>query len=277
MLSITAVILAAAIAAADVAPSLPQAALPTAAEIVQKNSQARGGAERWRALRSMTWNGHTESGGAPGRRMPFLLEQERPDRMRFEIVSESGPSIRIFDGSAGWKVYPDSAGRPQAQSYSDEEVRFARGAQVIDGPLMDYASKGAVFKVEGIGKVEGRKSFVLDATLPSGGHHRLWVDAETFLEVRQDREVHTAFGRPQVVTVHYRDYREFDGLQIPLTIETAAADGKATNKLVIERVALNPRLDPRDFEKPPQLVARHRGVLVDTRSAAASIASKPAR
>ena len=59
-----------------------------------------------------------------------------------------------------------------------------------------------------------------------GESARVWVDAETFLEVRHDREFRAANGRPSVVTVFYRDYRAFEGLQIPVTVETAPADGQ---------------------------------------------------
>jgi len=249
--------------------------MPSTAEIVQKNAEARGGQGAWHKLQTMAWAGHTESSSAPGRKLPFLLEQKRPNSTRFELMTEGQRSVRAFDGVVGWKLRPSSSGRPEVQLYSDEELRFARGAQVIEGPLMDYASKGALMTLAGVGETEGRKAYVLDVKLPSGGAHKVWVDAETFLELRHDREVRGAKG-PSMVTVLFRDYREFEGLQMPTTIETGAAKGQPTSKLVIERVALNPKFDDRMFAKPSTPVARRRSIVVDTRSAAGPGAPKPA-
>lgn len=256
--------------APNVAPNL------TAAEIVAKNAVARGGMDAWRKMQTMAWAGHVEMASAPARRLPFLLEQKRPDRTRFEITAEGQKSVRVFDGTQGWKLRSGSSGRPEMLPYTDDELRFARGAQVIDGPLMDYTAKGGAFTLDGVGEAEGRKCYILDVELPSGGNHRVWVDAETFLELRQDRDVRKTSGEPARVTVFYRDYRAFEGLSIPMTIETGAAMGQAMNKLVIERVALNPQLDDRMFAKPSQPVAKRRGVVVDTRNQAPATASRSA-
>jgi hypothetical protein len=50
--------------------------------------------------------------------------------------------------------------------------------------------------------------------------------------------------------VSYRNYRTFEGLQIPTTIETGAGTIKAPDKMVIEKISLNPPLDDRVFAKP---------------------------
>lgn len=240
----------------------------TAAEIVEKNAVARGGVEAWRKMQTMAWTGHVE--GANGRQSSFLLEQKRPNQTRFEIIAQGQKSIRAYDGTEGWKLLPASSGRPELASYSDDELRFARGAQVIEGPLMDYAARAAAISLQGVGEVEGRNAYLLQIKTPSGGNDRVWVDAQTFLETRHDREARSATGQAVSVTVFFRDYRSFEGLQLPVVIETGSGPGAMTNKLVIERVALNPALDDKTFAKPLVPVARRTGVTVDTRSAGAS-------
>lgn len=254
-----------AIASPGAAPSL---AAPNAAEIVQRNLAARGGAEAWARTLTMVWTGHVESSGARNMRTPFVLEQMRPSRTRFEVQSQGQTSVRIYDGSIGWKLIPNPTGRPDVQPYSDDELRFARGAQVIEGPLMNYAAKHAAIELFAIGDVEGRKAYVLDVKLPDGGAHRIWVDADSFLELRHDRTVRNASGQTGTVTVFFRGYRAFEGLQLPTIIETRSATGQASNRLVIEKVAINPPLELHAFAKPDAPGSRHRGVVVDTRSAA---------
>ena len=261
-------LLAASLAASALAQDGPGGL--SAAEIVERNAAARGGVPAWQKLQTLAWAGHTEINSVPGRQMTFLLEQKRPNKTRFEITAEGQRSLRVYDGSTGWKMRPNSSnGRPDVQAYSEEELRFARGAQVIDGPLMDYVAKGGVVTLTGSGQVDGQRAYILDVKLPSGGSHTVWVDAQTFLDVRHDRQVRGASGQMGMVTVLLRDYREFEGLTMPTVVETGSAPGRPSSRLVIERVALNPLLDDSVFTRPMAPLSRRAGVVVDTRGAAA--------
>jgi outer membrane lipoprotein-sorting protein len=264
------------LAASAQAPAAP--ARPTAAEIVEKNAAARGGVDAWRRINTMAWSGHVESASSPARAMPFLLEQQRPNRMRFEIMAQNQRSVRVFDGTSGWKMHPNKAGRPEAQDYSADELRFARDAQVIGGPLMEAASRGAEITLGGVAEVEGHEAYALDIKLPDGANFHVWVDVASFLEVRYDREFRNARDLPAVASVFYRDYHAFEGLQIPLVIETgtAAANQAARDRLVIDRVALNPAFDDRMFARPGAAAGKRKRVTVDTRTASAASPSAPA-
>jgi len=261
-------LLIAAGAVAEPARASTEAPPPTVADIVARNAAARGGSDAWQKMQTMVWAGHTESTNAPERKLPFLLELKRPDRARFEIVAGGGKMVRIYDGTNGWKLRPDGSGMPQMEPYSADELAFARGSQIIDGPLMSFAAKGAVLALVGTAAIDGRKAYVLNATLPSGDGGRIWVDVETYLEQRLDREVQLSAGKTATSTIVYRDYRSFQGLQIPTRIETGQGPGRAVDKLVVEKVALNPGIDDATFAKPQFGPRRHRGVTVDTRSAA---------
>lgn len=241
----------------------------TASEIVARNAAARGGEQAWRNIRTMAWTGHAENSSVPGRQVPFMLEQKRPGKVRFEVLEPSGTqAIRAYDGAAGWKMRSGAGGRPETTPYSSDELSFAHGAQVIEGPLMDYVAQGALLTVAGVDTVDGRRAYVVDARVPSGGLHRVWIDAESFLDLRHDREFHDAGGRPTMATVRYRDYRDFQGLQLPVTIETGGGPGQPVNRLVIERVALNPPIEDSAFTAPELRPAPRHRITVDTRSAA---------
>lgn len=240
------------------------------AEIVRRNAAARGGVEAWKRLQTMAWTGHIETGARAGPKLQFLLEQKRPGKTRFELLTDGQRSIRIYDGRGGWKLRPNPAnGRPELAPYSEDEVLFARTAPVIDGPLMDAVARAAVVTLAGQGEVEGRRAYVLKVDLPSGGEQRIWVDAETFLELRHDRQLRAGRGRAGAVTVLFREYRAFEGLKLATEIETGAGMGGAANKLVIERVALNPDIDDHAFARPDIPTSRRNSVIVDTRGAAA--------
>jgi hypothetical protein len=268
--------LAASAAAAAFAAGPATAQTLTAAQVAERNAAARGGLEAWRKIETMAWTGHVE-GANRGGRVPFLLEQQRPDRTRFEITVDGQKAVRVFDGTDGWKMRASGTGRPEVQPYTADELKFARGAPMIDGPLMSHAARGATISLIGLQELEGRKAYVLGLRLASGSSYLVWIDAESFLELRYDRELVNAQGRPAMSSVYFGDYRAVEGLHLPFIIETGTADGKTRDKLVIEQVALNPRLDDRTFARPGSGTVRRKGVTVDTRSAATGNPAQPAQ
>jgi len=230
------------------APESPPAL--SAAQIVEKNVAARGGLDAWRKINTMAWAGHIESGNVPGAALPFVLEMKRPDKTRFEIHVQNQRSVRMYDGTHGWKLRPARDGQPDLQPYTSEELKFAHDAEGIDGPLMDSQAKGVSVALEGVEEVGGNKAYRLAVKLPSGASRHVWIDAQSFLEVQSDREAHNAVGMSGTVTVHYRDYRTIDGVQIPFMIESGGSASQATDKMVIDRIALNPPLEDWMFARP---------------------------
>jgi hypothetical protein len=238
---------------------------PDLAQILEKSAAARGGLEAWRKVRTMVWTGHVERAEASGPKLPFMFEQRRPNLTRFEIALDRETSVRVFDGQQGWKVHPNASGKPELQPYSEAEVRAARDALVIDGPVLDAAVKGIQVTFQGLDEVEGRKTYRLGAKLPSGTTQRVWIDAESFLEVKYDRPARDSAGRPTTVPVYLRNYQTFEGLKIPFTIETGTPGGGAiADRLVIDRIAINPNLPSGMFARPGLRTSR-RGITVDTR------------
>ena len=238
-----------AVAAVPAVPSRPAPGL-SAAQIVAKNVAARGGLEAWRNVSTMVWVGRMLSTHAPAPSMQFVLEQERPNKTHFEINAMGERSLRVFDGAHGWKLRPSRDSKPEVQPYTIQELKFAQEAQGIDGPLIDYEAKGNVVALEGIDDVEGRKAFRLSVRLASGESRHVWIDVETFLDVKYDRMSYGPGGVSGIVSVFHRDFRTVDGLQMPFVIETGVGSGKQADKMVIEKITINAPLDDRVFARP---------------------------
>ena len=248
--------LAAQLAAGGVAADETAARKPSAAQIVAKNVAARGGLEAWRKVQTLMWSGHMESATAQVPSMQFVLQQKRPNMTRFELTALNRRTVRIFDGSRGWKLRPSAGGRMDAQPYTAQELKFAKEAQGIDGPLIDYEAKGIRVALDGVEDVEGHKAFRLNLQLPSGERHTVWIDASTFLESKYDRTSYSAAGVPGTVSVLYRDYMTVEGLKIPTVLIIGAGSTKTPDKMVIEKIAVNPPLDDRAFTNAGALSAR---------------------
>ncbi|KVN38496.1 hypothetical protein [Burkholderia ubonensis] len=233
----------------------------TAEQIVEKNVAARGGLDAWRKIRTMVWSGHVDSANAPVRDMPFILAMKRPNKTRFEITVFGQKGVRAFDGHEGWKLGANAGGSASVRPYTMDELVSARDEQVIDGPLVDHDAKGVGVALDGVDRIDGRNVYRLAVKLPSGALRHVWIDAQTFLDVRVDREVRGPRGAV-TVDVNYSDYRTIDGLRIPLKIVTGAAASPNKDTLVIDKVSLNPPLDDAIFARPVS-TDRRRPVSID--------------
>jgi outer membrane lipoprotein-sorting protein len=223
----------------------------TVEQLLAKYNAARGGLDAWHKVQTMSWAGHIESEkNAAAAGASFIMNFKRPNMTRFEISGPSQKGVHIFDGTHGWKLRQTSSASPELQDYTPEELSFARDALGMDGPLVDYKTKGVVVTLAGVEQFQGRKTYRLNLTLPSGAARRVWIDAHTFLEVRYDRDIDRAKGQAHTVSVYYRNYQPFEGLQIPLQIETGASSGVKFDKMVIDRVSINPPLADQLFAKP---------------------------
>ncbi|EEA01136.1 conserved hypothetical protein [Burkholderia sp. H160] len=259
---------AGAFALAQTPAAKPDASLG-AEEIVAKNAEARGGADAWRKVMSMEWVGHVDSPNAPTSNLPFMLTLKRPDLTRFEVTAANQMIVHVFDGREGWKVRPSGNGGPDVRPYTSDEVKFARDAQVIDGPLLDHAAKGIDVALEGTDTVEGRDAYRLSVRLPSGATRHVWVDTQNFLDVKSDHEGRSPSGQPATVEVMYRDFKDVDGVKIPFVIESGPVGTGRKDRLVIDKVTLNPPLDRFAFAKPAWQ-GRHASVTIGADTSPAS-------
>jgi hypothetical protein len=256
----------------------------SAAEIVQKNIAARGGLQAWRAVQTMSMEGKLGAGGnqraamptsLPGKRMapiptdprpkdevqlPFTLELQRGRKQRFELLFKGKKALQVYDGNNGWKLRP-YLNRMEIEPFTADELKASSMQAELDGHLIDYAAKGSQVELDGVEKVEDRDAYKLKLTLKDGQSLHVWVDAQTFLETKIEGLPRRLDGLEHPVEVYCRDYRPVNGLQIPFVLETKvlAVNNSGTKskntpvqveKIFIERVVVNPKLDASVFAKP---------------------------
>lgn len=270
-------------------PTVPKL---SATEIADKNVAARGGLQAWRAVETMTLKGKMGVGGnqraslsppveggrnalnrlqglrprpAEEVQLPFVMDLARPRKARVELEFKGQTAIQVYDGANGWKLRP-FLNRSEVENYSAEEMKMASMQCPLDGLIVDYAAKGTRIDLDGIEKVEDRDTYKLKLTLKSGDVTHVWIDAKTFLEAKVEGQPRRLDGTYHPVEVYYRDYRKVNGLAIPFLLETRVLSVTKNalgmrdtpvppEKAVIEKVEINPKLDPGLFSKPAISVA----------------------
>jgi len=193
------------------------------------------------------------------------MELKRPRKMRFELQFNGQTAVQVFDGANGWKLRP-FLNRRVVEPFTTEEMKAASLQPDLDGPLVDYAAKGTQIELAGMEKVEDRDTYKLKLTLKNGQAVHVWIDAQTFLESKIEGQPRRLDGVNHPVEIYYRDYRLVSGLQIPFALETKVlpvaqkAHGVRSlpvppEKIVIDKVVVNPKLDENYFSKPEIAVA----------------------
>jgi hypothetical protein len=261
----------------------------SASDIVSKNVAARGGLQAWRSVHAMKWEGKLGAGGnqrapipapAPGKKgaklptdprpkdevqLPFVMVMERPRKVRFEIQFKGQTAFQTYDGANGWKVRP-YLNRLEVEQFTSDELKASSQQSDLDGPLVDYVAKGTRIVLEGTEKVDGRDAYKLKLTMKDGHSIHEWIDAQTFLETKIEGQPRRLDGIEHPVEVYFSDYRPVNGLQIPYVLETRvlpvtyAASGAGNSvipveKIILDRVEVNPRLDTSLFAKPDVQIA----------------------
>ena len=130
----------------------------------------------------------------------------------------------------------------------------------LDGPLVDYAAKGSKVELDGVEAVEGRDTYKIKLTMKDGRAIHVWIDAQTFLDTKIEGQPRILDGVYHPVEIYFRDYRKVNDLEIPFTLETKVLPvGKTANgfkdtpvpaeKIIVENVVINPKLDDAQFTK----------------------------
>lgn len=214
-----------------------------AGDIARVSVEAAGGPRAHSALHSFRAEGVTLVGEAE---VAFILYAARPRGVRIETLGEKTSLVRAYDGAhAPWKK--DDAAKPPRRLGRREERDFMLEAD-FDQPLFDYQARQISLDYGGEGTVEGRPCLKLLATVRFTEVLTLYIDSESHLLVRRDREEQRD-GKTVVVETHYADYKKVAGVRLPRRIRTLA-DGRLLHETRIKDYDANPDL-PADFFSPP--------------------------
>ncbi|HEX8783427.1 MAG TPA: hypothetical protein VF764_08655 [Steroidobacteraceae bacterium] len=257
----------------------------SAAQIVERYQAARGGAQAWHAVQTLSVTGKLDAGTgdsiarservalgekaskrarraaaasaqqAPAQvQLPFRLEMKRPHKSRLEIDVAGSTAVQVYDGQSGWKLRP-YLNRNEAEPFSESEAKFEAEKADLEGPLFDYAAKGTAVLLEGVEPVDGHSAYKLKLTLKSGDVQHIWIDTQSFLDVKVEGIPRRMDGKLRNVWIHQRDFRSVHGLMVPFLYETAIDGSAGCHKMVVESVAVNRSLDDTRFAKPQVLAA----------------------
>lgn len=220
----------------------------TADEIIQKNIEAKGGLAKIKAVQTVRMSGKMMMGG--GMEAPMIMELARPGKLRMEFTFQGMTGIQAYDGKSGWAVMP-FMGKKDPEPMSPDDLKQVEDQADIDGMLVDYKEKGHQVEYLGKGEVEGTPVHKLKVTKKNGDLVTLYLDADSFLEIKADGKTSVRGQEVEGETV-FGDYKEVGGLVFPHSIQSkpkGAPDGAGVS-ISIASIEINPDLPASRFEMP---------------------------
>jgi outer membrane lipoprotein-sorting protein len=215
-------------------------------QILAKVFVARGGLAKIRAVKSERVSGTISFGSeASG---PFVVELKRPVKMHMTLSVQNLTMVRVYDGGQGWANNP-FAGKMNPDSMTDEDLKNISEEADFDGPLVDYAKKGNKLELAGKDKVEDKDTWRVRLTTKNGDVRYYLFDARTFLLLKWEGK-RRAEGKEFPVESYFRDYRDVEGLKFSFQIDSGSSATDLTQKLVIDKIELNPEMGDSEFAKP---------------------------
>jgi hypothetical protein len=212
---------------------------PTAAAVIDRYERALGSPEARARIRSR----HIEAERIEpdGSKEKEGIWQLLPDKMLIQTTYP--PNFVISEGFDGRQAWKASNGE-KIELKADEIEQIRQNALVGSLALsrifqkVDFAYQTAI---------DGRCADVLTSESDSGNRNALYFDCESGLLVRRESALRTVFG-DFVYRADFGDYREFDGVKVPMMTKFAMPGVRFDRQIV--RVEINVNLAPSIVASP---------------------------
>ena len=222
------------------------AAAQTVDEIIAKNTAAKGGAEKLKAVKTVRMTGKMTL--APGVEAPIVMELQRGGGMRMDITVQGMVLSQGYDGTKAWLVNP-LQGSKAPQEMSADDTKAIEEQADIDGPMIDYKAKGHTVELLGKDKVEGSDAYKVKVTMKNGTVRTFYIDAEHFLEIKEESKRMQRGTEVEGDTI-YGDYKEVGGMMFAHSIDGGQKGAPARQKVVVDKIEINVPLDASRFKMP---------------------------
>ncbi len=226
----------------------------TADEIVQKHIEAIGGKKKWRKVNSIKTTGTFTSDGAEVLFTTIKLDNEGIYK-EFTYATTKKTAYEALTQKIGWRFIPVVGIRSRSEMFPETMVKKNQYTLDLQGPLIDYKSKGN--KIEYVGKEVYKKRsadtgitcYKIRVTY-NGGHSAIfYIDTVNYYHIRTTYEA-IEHHQPLIVNgkrveeqaASYSDFKMLpEGIVVPMTF----SEGIGVQK--INTVEINVDVDKKIF------------------------------
>jgi outer membrane lipoprotein-sorting protein len=222
------------------------ASAQTVDDIIKKSTDARGGVQKVKAIKSLKMTGKLTVAG-PGIELPITIQQKRPNAFRMDATFQGQSVTQAYDGEIGWQVNPFQ-GVSEPDKMAGDDLKEAQEQADIDGALVDYKEKGHTVELVGKEDLEGTPAYKLKLTLKTGDVRYIYIDAANYLELKVTAKRKSPGGE-QEVDIYPSNYKPVNGVLFPFSIEQKVA-GQTQVQIAIDKIEIDAPVDDAAFKMP---------------------------
>jgi hypothetical protein len=229
-------------------PKATQARAFTVEEVIAKHLEAEGGVARRKAVQTLRMTGKMVGGE---KEVIVVAENKRPDFMRVDVTVQNAVQTSAFDGKGGWRMDPFAGigGGQAIHLLTPLESAEAKLQADMDGPLVDFESKGHKVAYAGLEPLSTGPAHRLKVMLRSGAVLNFYFDATSFLKVRQT-SLHGSAGQETETEMLFQDYRAVNGLQFAHVVEQGSVGDSRRQRFILEKVEVDVPIETSRFMTP---------------------------
>jgi photosystem II stability/assembly factor-like uncharacterized protein len=218
-------------------------------ELIARHIAARGGLDKLRALKSVRLTGTARFSEYDFElEASYGLAQKRPESIRVEISMQGLTGVDAYDGKEVWTTEPWAGRRDPFRQSADESKELIHLAD-LDGPLVDWKSKGHTVEYLGLEEIDGAGAHKLRVKLKDGDLEYHYLDQDSLLAIRivYERRVR---GVERIIESDVGDYEQVAGVWMPFSIDSGKKGAPRTFHITIDRAEPNVELDDAAFRFP---------------------------
>ncbi len=180
-------------------------------------------------------------------KLPMMIEVKRPNKFRMEMEMQGQKMITAFDGEHGWMIAPWIS--PDPQDLAGAQLDQAREQADLEGELYHYKEKGHKATYMGKEELEGSEVYKVKLEKKNGDVQYYYIDTDVNLPVKVTTLTKQG-GNEVEVDTYMSNYKNFDGVTIPTSIESNVKGMGQSQQVTIESVTFDQDLPDSLFKKP---------------------------
>jgi hypothetical protein len=242
-------VLAAAIFASAAIPAHAQEV--TAQSLLDKNLEARGGAQALAAIKAVQFNGKMIFPGDFELAYAEIRSHGGADGIeaRMEGNVQGLTYMQGYDGRTAWRINPFQ-GRKDPETMSADEARSMADSSRVAGVLQDARNDGSTITYLGREDFDGTSAYKLKVTQKDGDEFTYLLDPDTYLEIKIT-ETRKIRGAPQTSETELGDYEKVGGVYFPMSVESwSQGQSNQRQRVIIQSARANPPVTPALFAEP---------------------------
>ncbi|MES2795231.1 MAG: outer membrane lipoprotein-sorting protein [Bacteroidota bacterium] len=213
----------------------------TVDEIATKHVAALGGAEKLRAIKTITMDNTI---GVQGMEFENKMTIVIGKAMRSESKVMGSEMVQAFDGQNAWAIMPSMMGGSGEPEAMPDEMAKGVAGQTDAFPFLDYVDKGTKIELVGTEKVKDNDAYHLKVTKKDGSQSEYWIGVANNL-ISKVKSIQNG----QEAEIYFSNHKEVEGVNFSMSMETSNPMA-GTITVDTKAVTINGMVDESIFKMP---------------------------